>query len=110
MSNRQLKFRVWDDKMQKFSYFDIRGASGHLPSDIPDNQIQQYTGTDDYYGTHICEGDILQEYTHNGTQTGLGVCKQVLSGWAVFRIDGMCWHGGQAKIVGNIFEYPNLLK
>src|SRR5574343_1003493 len=53
------KFRVWDDKTQKFSYFDIRNSFGHIPNDIPNSQIQQFVGLLDKNNKEIYEGDIL---------------------------------------------------
>jgi hypothetical protein len=55
---RELKFRVWDDRLNLFNYFDLTNVMGHLPMDCLDN-VQQFTGVIDPYGNEIYEGDIV---------------------------------------------------
>lgn len=57
---REQKFRVWDDKLKKFWYGNIREIFGHLPTDVKDEHIQQFTGIKDKNGIPIFEGDILE--------------------------------------------------
>jgi len=109
MLNRQLKFRVWDRQTKKFSYFGIRDTMGHLPTDIPDENIQQFTGLTDYAGDEIYEGDILQEETTNNSPKNTGVCKSVPGGWRIFSLQGFCFHAWSGLVIGNIFENPELL-
>lgn len=105
------KFRVYDDKTKTFSFFDIRHSLGHIPNDIPDNQIQQFTGMLDKNGREIYEGDIVL----------------IEDNWKVevkfindfFAIPWPDDNGDiylqplsycpQSKIIGNIFENANLL-
>lgn len=53
------KYRVWDHRAGQFGWFDLRSAFGRLPADIPDDQIQEFTGVTDSSGVEIYEGDIL---------------------------------------------------
>ena len=55
---RELKFRIFDDKTAKFTYFDIAQSFGNIPLDLRAN-IQQYTGLKDKDGREIYEGDYL---------------------------------------------------
>jgi hypothetical protein len=53
------KFRIWDHQLKLFWIGSIREIFGHLPTDISDNQIQQWTGLTDSQGVEIFEGDIV---------------------------------------------------
>jgi hypothetical protein len=69
IDSKTLKFRVWDHLIKTWSYFDIRNAFGHIPADIPDNQIQQFTGFLDKNGKEVYEGDILEFFGLRGVVT-----------------------------------------
>ena len=138
--NRPIKCRVWDNKnkiwLDKTDFCIYNGdaqeleigGTEYLSNGVSCNPlkfvgddigglyynsnliIQQYTGLDDINDKEIYEGDILSECIDNRTE--LGICKQILGGWKIFSHpnSSICWHGNQHKVIGNIFETPQLLK
>jgi uncharacterized phage protein (TIGR01671 family) len=115
--NRPIKFRVWDKRETKGMstqnmLYDAQ--LHHLWQDFVDYpgsyELMQYTGCHDSSKKEIYEGDILSECIDNRTE--LGICKQILGGWKIFSHpnSSICWHGNQHKVIGNIFESPQLLK
>jgi hypothetical protein len=114
--NRKLKFRVWTgtqlvysedssevrDSYKLSEFFELYGDSG---------KITQYIGIQDSSGKDIYEGDILEEWVCNGTRRCLGECREVLMGWRIFSYPrGNAYHGWKERVIGNIFENPELLK
>ncbi len=118
MSNN-LKFRAWDLKLKKFTYFDL---SCCLP--IYGNEeefiVNQSTRLTDINNNYIYEGDIIKttKYFHENRSVY----------WS-FELSGFCVtesinleHGGKLnyltimnvkqwgiEIIGNIFENPDLI-
>ena len=122
MNYKIIKFRVWDKEKLKF---DINEHTENIQFSLWDWSMskclifpvdsyifQQYTGLNDSKGNPIYEGDILKEYTNNGNNTAIGVCKQTLGGWKIFSHpdSSICYHGWKDEVIGNIFENPELLK
>lgn len=134
--NRQLKFRVWDKKIQSF-WHNLEGATKNgiiltsegnpgIVSDLttvyePKSvnifdkeflEIQQFTGILDVKGREIFEGDIIKQPHRNA----FGPVKWVseaeswdFSGWLMDKStygDGL----SGSEIIGNIFENPELIK
>ena len=110
--NNRFKFRIWDINTKRFYYMYLDELIGLTRTiSIPkEATIQQYTGLNDNNDVSIYEGDILSECIDNRTE--LGICKQILGGWKIFSHpnSSICWHGNQHKVIGNIFETPQLLK
>jgi uncharacterized phage protein (TIGR01671 family) len=119
---RELKFRVWDDRLNIFNYFNVTTVGGHLPMDCLTN-VQQFTGIKDRRGKEIYEGDIVQIEGHllpekviflNGS---FGVHLNYKNSPDPRRSDSdngdfepICDLIYHMKVIGNIFETPELLK
>ena len=132
--NTPKKFRVWLPSLNKFGddnsvfmncYGKLYGVT--RPSLVDDSRsivnigqfkeldgytIQWYTGLNDSKGNPIYEGDILKEYTNNGNNSAIGVCKRTLGGWKIFSHpdSSICYHGWKDEVIGNIFEHKHLLE
>lgn len=136
--NREIKFRIWDKQQRKFhtgadwgislngsciigfsshdSWNDDRGYKITLSNQ--DNLIvQQYTGLKDSKGNEIYEGDILERIQSPGEPRNY---YQVI--WHDYMWIAVCTRKNyshcldqfnevkQCKIVGNIFDNPELIK
>ena len=123
--NREIKFRVWDKNKKcfltrAFSIFDDMDSC--LPFDFTKHIgegyiMQQFTGINDHEGVPIYEGDIL-EFKYGG-KFARGKSSPVI--WASC-LGGNDWSGWycqaagysgryeEGKVIGNIFETPELLK
>jgi hypothetical protein len=115
----RLNFRAWDHRICKMSYFDLRGAFGHLPTDIPDDQIQQYIGLEDATGRAVYEGDIVTFDNSDWSEQvvkGVGEVvffRDLLSaeapGYAIWFKEGLhLGMNGRFEVIGNVFENPGL--
>jgi uncharacterized phage protein (TIGR01671 family) len=130
MNNRELKFRAFYQKklyMQEycggFSYFIHNDSDALTLEDIfvaAERQkciIQQYTGLKDSKGVEIYEGDILERIQSPGEPRNY---YQVI--WHDYMWIAVCTRKNyshcldqfnevkQCKIVGNIFDKPELIK
>jgi uncharacterized phage protein (TIGR01671 family) len=129
MKQREIKFRVWDnvDAMWgPYTLYDMQPPrSVEFTKDCP---VMQYTGLKDKDGREIYEGDVidLDSYPfYSGSlrnylgevywcardhqwSVGLHVVSDRVSGSATGR--ALCEDDGEGwKVVGNIYETPELL-
>ncbi|MGG1444364.1 YopX family protein [Brevibacillus laterosporus] len=137
---REIKFRIWDKAneiiIQDDGHFyitadgDVIGVNDDL--DISESVIlMQYTGLHDKNGKEIYEGDILDctcELLTNFGRTRTGKMGTTIyevfwrdEGWRerVIRSDslvsgkdsdGVAVTAKYSKVIGNIYEHPNLLQ
>lgn len=132
--NRAIKFRVWDTYHQKmtdsFFMFDLRDNEYvYYESwrDFEDGRflpckVMRFTGLYDCEGRDVWEGDLVEiqnestitkkEYwypvfiiEHDGWSFTLKYLKGGLNSDCTFHVR----HWKECKVIGNIYEHPNLL-
>jgi hypothetical protein len=112
MTQRDIKFRAWSDRVCQFNYYKLEEIGvGIYEGSI----IQQYTGLNDINQKDIYEGDIVK-YQY---QTGLSdpnfyeASGEIYFGQGSFKVNGMLLGEGtyilNPIVIGNIFESPELL-
>lgn len=115
--NREIKFRIWCKMMQRWlcedsQFLQMDGKKVHaapwstIEFDLPNENyiVQQYTGLKDKNGKEIYEGDILMPDSIDG------IWPEQQNGVLVKDIRQPFANAHLFKIVGNIFENPELLK
>jgi uncharacterized phage protein (TIGR01671 family) len=138
--NRSIKFRTWDTENKEFSEWtnrdpffstshgqiffwertrkEDRSYDGDIIIEDTGNRfiLQQFTGLQDKNGKEVFEGDILQyrDGSHQAPYYDKVVVEWIsendgydYSGW---KLTDNFLQGGQFKVIGNIFENPDLLQ
>jgi len=126
---RTIKFRAWIPKLKYFCkhvlFEDGVAVALRIDDDgfgypIPADQcvIQQYTGLKDSVGVEIYEGDLLEFVYKDDGKLSVGevqysekfACFIVVVGKAFETFSDLAEYTSSFKVVGNIFESPELLK
>ena len=129
---REIKFKAWNKKNKKMisvARFDFADWSvyTHLfgePIDGLNCEILQYTGLKDIEGKEIYEGDLIEIKTEKhhfvseiewNDMVGGFEFQDTQNSWCgldaigVFK-NGSSIYGGFVKVIGNIYENPELLE
>lgn len=118
MTQREIKFRAWKEKM--LTGFVILGTNqiaythlNEIKTVVNDCVLMQYTGLKDKNGREIYEGDIvinglsgtwLIQPLENGSMSLLGVCEKYKD--RNFDISAL---NSNVLIIGNLYENPKLI-
>lgn len=107
---REIKFRCWDNVENKWRNFSLWDMFNYVYKFDNRYILQQYTGVKDKNGEEIYEGDIVShleddsylepliiEFNHKLPSKGKGTHL------------GFTIPNGKLKVIGNIYENPNLL-
>ena len=111
---REIKFRAWDKKLKlMIPVVAIKWDNGEeIINDTPERVILQYTGLKDSYVAEEYFGDIIQE--NDGTIRVIEDGRSaVLFRNPQVQFDNHIkyfWELKPHKVIGNIYENPELLK
>lgn len=123
---RKIKFRVWDKKQKVMR--DVISINflkknvillhprGHIIRRIDEECVlMQYTGLKDKNGREIYEGDIVKATTYYGTSFQSNILGKVIFKEGAFMIETergytLLDEAKFIKVIGNVFENPELLK
>ncbi len=116
-----VKQRCYDnDKRYKFICCITNEALGHSmfisSKTVIPSTVGQYTGLADKNGKKIFEGDILEFTNNDGEKTHYEIFwNEAKSAWYIrehhgFEDDCIEWNPKQFKIIGNIYDNPELMR
>jgi len=105
---REHKFRQYDKEKRKFHYWGFT-PDGFISPRHDIKESQEFTGLKDKNGKEIYEGDIVKEEGFDGKVVRIKEIKWVSN----MNIGAGFNHrddGKYLKVIGNIYENPELLK
>ncbi len=110
---REIKFRVWDKELKKWSDIPLEYAIKDIAL-YTDYEWCQFTGKFDIRGNEIYEGDIVRFQRREG-EVFIGEIAYIEEYGAYFVIhsgisDNQLYAFSQYEVIGNIFENPELLE
>ncbi len=129
--NRPIKFRVWDFFHKQWitgAAIELNGCIINTSFAEPETNCiaQQYTGLNDKDNNPIFEGDLVELHTaandhaKNIKENHYGLyeiywdrkykLKEIKPNWFLKVVDNDCASFNIMKVVGNVFENPELLK
>jgi uncharacterized phage protein (TIGR01671 family) len=112
---RDLKFRAWDKRNNRFVYFQLfEGINSHTPEIYSKGKYlnddfkewQQFTGLKDKNGKEIYEGGIVRFF--NEPETTREVSWSNAIGFTL-GTGSIGLYAGELEVIGNIYENPELL-
>ena len=107
---REMRFRAWgipEGKM--YIPFTLKEAIEEQGAKMPDDNVyMQFTGLKDCHGKEIYEGDILKYYYPHAPENENGRIKEIR--WVGYRYDITDRCSKNWKVIGNLWENPELLK
>jgi uncharacterized phage protein (TIGR01671 family) len=135
---REHKYRIWDEKNKEFVYFNLRRLVGHWSGIVFDPEepstqsngregiaggeydevsllgtapLDEFTGRTDKNGKEIYERDIVEKYAPLHTATDeLSRFVNIIEWNTESSGGGWSWVESGVKVIGNIYENPELLE
>ena len=120
---KEYKFRIYSFISKSFIYFDIYDYPQGIAGGV--SEPQQYLGRKDVDGQDIYDGDLVELHTAandhavavKGYHYGLYQIywdqkyklKEIKPNWFFEVVDNDCANFNIMKVVGNVFENPELL-
>lgn len=117
---REIKLRCWNAAGEKITYDDDWVYEWrHIKQSHESGRIilMQYTGIRDKNGVEVYEGDVIISFEcHDGFNPLVGKVSFGADGkWIIEDsdskyIEDLCEYADELKVIGNIYENPELLK